>query len=216
MRSTLPARGRRGGWPATWSAVVGAMLLALGPTPASAAPATRPAPVTRAAVPAVPGSAADREATRRRWEAVVQFFGEEDNDRYSLRVADADVRRPANFVFGSVWKYDRATGAWVRLAAPSSEVRVVLPMDKPIDAVGDGQVLALLPVTLKDVGLFYTKWTVDGVPCAMLTRLGPPAPKGAQPTAAPRRGEVVADVPVDQNKAERLVVPDPGVATKEK
>jgi hypothetical protein len=157
----------------------------------------------------------EKEKVRKKYETLIQFFGEEDTGRYSVRIFDADVKETASFVFLSVWKYDRDQKSWVKLDDKPQRARIVLPKDKPADSPPDSQLLANLPITQKDVGVFFVKWTVEGVEGSTFTRLGPRA-RGDQPAVKAKANEMVTDVPIDLNKAERIAIPNPYVVLKGK
>jgi hypothetical protein len=158
---------------------------------------------------------AEKDKIRQKYEAIIQFYGEEDTGRYSLRILDENAKETANFEFRSFWKYDVEQKAWIKLDGNPQRTRIVLPKEKPADAPADSQVLATLPVTQKDVGLFFIKWTVNGVDGVTYTRIGPRA-RGEQPALKAGKDQTVADIPIDLNKAVRMVIPDPYVALKDK
>jgi hypothetical protein len=159
-------------------------------------------------------AAADRDLLRQQWEAVITLYGEEETGRYSLRVLDPDVKSAVDFVFVSFWKYNRETNQWDKIKEGPSRVKVVLPKDKPKDGPRDSQLLAELPLTIKDSGIFYAKWTVNGVPGATFSMLGRRAKERAPVVA--KKGEIIADVPIDLTKSEVRAIPDPAIALKDR
>jgi hypothetical protein len=212
-RRALPAGGR-------WAAAA-----ALGALAALAGPATGLLPVAGpaawaadAAAPPAPSpevaKARAEAAVRVKWESVVQLYGQEATNQFSLRVLDKDAKFEGQFVFRELWKFDVAKKEWVRISDKRQEVRLMPADKKPADADPDSQQLAELPVQLQDVGLYYAKWTGDGVACATYARLGPRA-RQKKVLGKPPPGYRVEDVPIDVNGAEVMFIPSPQYFTGE-
>jgi hypothetical protein len=69
-------------------------------------------------------------------------------------------------------------------------------------------------------GLWYAKWSVDGIDCATFIRIGnskaanpPPA---NQPPAHIPAGMIAAIVPLDPEHSENMLIPDPRIACVKK
>jgi hypothetical protein len=169
------------------------------------------------AIPTVARAAdAEAEKTRQTWENLIQYYGEEETGRFSLRVLDKETNVTGSFVFLSFWKYDRDTNGWTKLKDGPIRAKVVLPQDKPKDSPKDSQVLVELPITIKDVGVYYAKWTVNGVAGGSFTRIGPHAPRGSGAGIVAKKGEILTDVPIDPNHAEVRAIPEPSQALKDR
>src|SRR5438105_4158686 len=70
------------------------------------------APLLNAASTTRPARVADPIARERlRWQSVIDFFGEEDTGKWSLRVNDKNVRERATFQYLELWTYDRTAKA---------------------------------------------------------------------------------------------------------
>jgi hypothetical protein len=162
---------------------------------------TRPAAPRRA--PSDPNA-----AERQKWEAIITFWGQEDSSAFDLRAPDKQVTEPGTFRYLSLWKYGVEEKRWVKIDDRAKTVNIVLPADKPPNSPEDSQLLTDLPVTFEQVGLYYVNWQINGIDCGTMTRIGPNV-TGKQPTMKPPSGSIVADVPVNVNKAERMIVPDP-------
>lgn len=158
--------------------------------------------------------AKEDQQTRRKWENIVQFYGEEDSNRFSLRIFDNDAKEEGDFLFKEVWKYDREKKEWVKMTAVPKATKVVPASRKPQDAPPNSQVLADLPITIQDVGLYYAKWTMNGIACTTYMRLGPNARDRTSPGKAPP-GHMVEQVPLNTDKAEMQIIPDPRYFTGE-
>jgi len=160
------------------------------------------------------GDAKQDQEKRKKWENIVQFYGEEDSNRFSLRIFDQDAKEEGQFHFKEVWKYDREKKQWAKMEAPSKMTKVVPAAQKPKDAPPNSQALADLPITIQDVGLYYAKWDIDGIACATYMRLGPTARDRTSPGKAPP-GHMVEQVPLNTDKAEMQIIPDPRYFTGE-
>lgn len=158
----------------------------------------------------------DKDREREKWENLIQFYGEENTGRFSLRVLDKETKETGSFVFLSFWKYDPTKNEWVKMKDGPKQSRILLPKDKPADAPRDSQVLVELPITIQDVGVFFAKWTVNGVEGSTFTRIGPHAPRKEQKVPDRKPGEIITDVPLDHNKAELRAIPDPVRALKDR
>lgn len=150
----------------------------------------------------------ETEATRQKWQGRIQFFGEEESNKFSLRIFDKDAKEEGKFVFLEVWKFDREKKEWVKMDAARRETKAVPANQKPKESPEDSQILVELPINIQDVGLYYAKWTIDGIPCANYMRLGPRSTTRTSPGKAPP-GSKVEDVPLNVNKAELMIIPDP-------
>jgi len=172
--------------------------------PAAADPAKRPAR----------GGADANAAERAKWESAIVFFGEEDTGGYSIRILDKSVTEPANFKYLELWVYDVTEKRWIKVDDRIQEAHIILPKDKPQDAP-DNQLLAEIPVNQEKVGLYYCKWQVNGIDGTTMTRIGPahvgkPVDLGKIPD-----GMIAADVPIDKNRGDRMIIPDPRTHTGE-
>lgn len=208
-----PVRGRRRHWQPT---LVAATVLVVLAGPAARIPwLGGPAAMTRAADDAAAIAKAKADAAvRAKWEPIVQLYGQEATNQFSLRVLDKDAKFEGQFVFKELWKFDVEKKQWVRVSDKRQEVKLVPADKKGVDADVDSQQMAELPVMLQDVGLYYAKWTGDGVECTTYARLGP---KSRQKPALgkPPAGHYAEDVPVNVNKAEWMVIPGPQYFTGE-
>ena len=153
--------------------------------------------------------------TRRKWENIVQFYGQEDTNLFSLAIYDRDAKDNGEFHFKEIWKYDRDKKEWVKMNAASKVVKAV-PANQRNRTEGpvDAQILINLPIKIQDVGLYYAKWTIDGVSATTYMRLGPNARDKTSPGKAPT-GYMVEQVPVNTDKAEMAIIPDPRYFTGE-
>jgi hypothetical protein len=150
---------------------------------------------------------------RYRWEQLIEFFGDEATNRWSLRIRDANAKEHATFRYVELWKYDLNEKKWVKVDDSIQEAKIVLPNEKPNDSpYPDTQFLADLPIAGDDMGLFYAKWRVNGkTDGATFTRLGP-STVTKQVTTLPSSvppGMMLTVVPLDKNRAERQLIPDP-------
>lgn len=186
----------------------------LGAAVVLAAMVAAPALPSMAQPAAAAADAKEEQAVRQKWENIVQFYGEEESSRFSLRILDRDAKEEADFVFKEIWKYDRENKKWVKMDAPPQARKAVPADQKRGDAPPDSQVLAELPIRIEDVGLYYAKWTMNGVPCATYMRLGPRARDRTDPGKAPA-GYMKDDVPISVDKAELQIIPDPRYHTGE-
>ncbi len=152
-------------------------------------------------------------AKRLKWEAVVTLYGEEDTNEYSLRILDRSVTEPADFVFHSLWKYDAATNAWTKLTDDEQTSKIYLPANKPVDSPVGNQLLAVLPMKLSDTGLFYATWTVNGVDGSTYSRIGPTTHQKRPDLGKIPTGTLAEQVPLNINKAEWRIIPDPRIHT---
>lgn len=188
--------------------------------PSTAAPVATAADAP--AKPVAPAAKADSveaalaAALRAKWEPIVELYGQEETNQFSLRVLDKNAKETGVVAFKECWKYDRQSKAWAKLEVkPVDPVKIVPADKKPQTENPDSQLIVDLPIKLQDVGLYYIKWTVDDVPGVTYARLGPPARNRKPPPAKPRPGEKLEDVPVDVNTAEMAVIPDPTYHTGE-
>ena len=163
----------------------------------------------------VSGDAKEDAAKRSKWQNIVQFYGQEDTNLFSLAIYDKDAKEEANFQFKEIWKYDREKKEWVKMAAAPKTVKVVLASQRnrtegPVDA----QILINLPIKIQDVGLYYAKWSIDDIACTTYTFLGTRARDRTVP-GKPKPGYKVEDVPVSIDKSELQIIPDPSYFTGE-
>jgi hypothetical protein len=166
-----------------------------------------------AAAPGTQPAASGLAAERQRWQAVIEFYGEEDSGRWSLRMSDKAVTAPARFEFVELWSYDAKQKTWVKIDAEPRGAAVVPAAQKPADAPQGYQLLAELPIEPETVGLYYCKWKMNGIDGVTFARIGPGlADKGSEP-GPPPAGTIVAIVPVDKNHARREFIPDPRTHT---
>ncbi|QOV87353.1 hypothetical protein [Humisphaera borealis] len=164
---------------------------------------------------AATGDAKENLAKRIKWQNIVQFYGQEDTNLFSLAIYDRDAKEEANFQFKEIWKYDRDKKEWVKMDAAPRVVKVQLASQRnkaegPVDA----QILINLPIKIQDVGLYYAKWSIDDVACATYTFLGTRARDRTVP-GKPKPGYKVEDVPVSIDKSELQIIPDPSYFTGE-
>lgn len=160
---------------------------------------------------AAPAAAqSELEQEKLKWMNLITFFGEEETGDFSLRVFDKDVKERADFRFQELWKYDLDSKRWIKIDDKPQTARVVMPNEKGPNSPPDTQLLASLPVSIKTPGVFYAKWRINrNVEGATFTRIGPNV-LGRDPPAGPRpEKHIVMDVPIDQNKAVRMWIPDP-------
>jgi hypothetical protein len=153
-------------------------------------------------------------AIRQKWENIVQFYGEEESNQFSLRILDRDAKEEGQFLFKEIWNYDREKKEWVKMNAPERAVKVVPASQKPKLSPPDSQVLTDLPISIQQVGLYYAKWTIDGIACSTYIRLGPRARDRKDPGKAPP-GHMKDDVPLNTDNAEIQIIPDPRYHTGE-
>ncbi len=118
-------------------------------------------------------SAADKD--RESWEKVIQFYGDEATNEWSLRIQDKNVTKPATFVMLELWRYDRVALRWNLVDQPHVDASIVMPKDKPTETRNDDtQILYNLSEIEKGMyGLWYAKWRADGINGANFIRLGP-------------------------------------------
>ncbi len=103
-------------------------------------------------------SAADKE--REAWEKVIEFYGDEATNDWSLRIEDKNVTKRATFVFLELWRYDSSAKKWNLVDQPHMDTAIVLPKEKPADkADEDTQILYNLTEIQKGMyGLWFAKW----------------------------------------------------------
>jgi hypothetical protein len=162
------------------------------------------------------GDAKEDQATRRKWESIVVFYGQEDTNRFSLAIQDANAKEEGEFHFKEVWKYDRQKKEWVKMNAAAKATKALPANKRPRGADGpvDAQILVDLPIQIQDVGLYYAKWTLNEIPCTTYMFLGTRARDRTIPGKAPP-GHKVEDVPVSVDKSELQIIPDPQYHTGE-
>jgi hypothetical protein len=171
---------------------------------ASAAPTSQPA---------------DTPEERAKWMGRIQFWGNETTGEWSLRIKDADVDKQRLFRLRQLWMYDRQAKRWVRLGT-TMLASWMLPANKkkrdPDNPDTDGaQTLAVLPIDKDQVGIYYAKWTVDGVHGTTFCRIGPGLKNKADYLhKEPPEGHIWVALPLDRDHAEPAVIPDPEVACK--
>lgn len=182
-----------------------------GANDAGSAKGTDSAKDPASAKPAAPSA---REKARQRWENVVLFYGDEETGDWSLRIRDKDVHDKGWFEFIELWQFDRKDQHWHIVPTEKVSTAVVLPKNKPSDAPPDTQVLyPLKEIPEQTAGLWYAKWRMDGIEGGTLMRIGTArtarnfAPKGNPPA-----GWIKIAVPIDLEKSEAMVIPDPRVA----
>lgn len=194
----------------TWfPPALGALLFACSVLPAAGQqrPTTRPG----AATPPAKWTAEQKEQYR--WEQLIEFFGDELLENWSLRVRDTNANERATFKYLELWKYDLRAKKWVKIDEGPSEAVIVPPGEKPASApFPDSQLLVELPIKVDEIGLYYVKWRInektDG---GTFTRLGP-STVTKQVTTLPSgvpAGMMLTLVPLDKNNAERQLIPDP-------
>ena len=157
-------------------------------------------------------SAADKE--REAWEKLIEFYGDEATNDWSLRIEDKNVTKRATFVFLELWRYDSTAKKWDLVDQPHMDTAIVLPKDKPADkADEDTQILYNLTEIQKGMyGLWFAKWRADGVSGANFIRLGPArAPRKGGEDERPPTGWLWEVVPLNLNKAEMQMIPEPHV-----
>ena len=148
-----------------------------------------------------------------RWEQLIEFFGDEATDAWSLRIRDVNANERATFKYLELWKLDLKDKKWVKIDDEVREAQIVPASEKPADSVyPDTQMLAELPLKGDDLGLYFAKWRVNNrTDGATFTRLGP-GTVTKQVTTLPTKlpvGWMLTVVPLDRNTAERQLVPDP-------
>jgi len=163
---------------------------------------------------------AERPATnpadqgRQAWEKIIQFYGDEETSNWSLRIADKNVAARATFTMLELWRFDVSASEWKLVDKPHAVAVIVPPDQKPTDAPDDEtQILyQLSEITPGTYGLFYAKWRADGINGATFIRLGASRVprKGGQGDKAPK-GWLWVVVPLNLNKAELRMIPDPRV-----
>jgi hypothetical protein len=151
---------------------------------------------------------------RRNWEAIVDFYGTEDSNRFSLAIHDRNAKEEGQFHFKEIWKYDHQAKKWVKMDVAAKIVKAVPASEKPKDSPNDAQILVELPIQIQDIGLYYAKWEIDGIPCATFTPVGPRARDRTVP-GKPGPGERIMDVPITIDKAELQIIPSPEYHTGE-
>ncbi len=166
--------------------------------------------VARAERPAT--NPADRQ--RQAWENVIQFYGDEDTNEWSLRIQDRNVAGRATFAMLELWRYDAAAKRWNVIAKPHLIATIVPPKEKPADSPEDlTQILYRLTEIEKGTyGLWFAKWRAEGVNGATFIRLGPArAPRKGGEDEKPPKGWLWEVVPLSLNEAEMRMIPDPRV-----
>ena len=160
-----------------------------------------------------PEQRAARSVARHHWESIVIWYGDEDTGEWSLRIRDQDVKERAWFEFLELWQFDRAEMKWVQLKADKLAKAIVLPKQKGSDQPTDNQTLVeLREIEPRTAGLWYAKWKVDEVPCSTLMRVGTGrAANKVEGAADPKIGTVKMVVPVDLNRSEAMIIPDPQI-----
>jgi hypothetical protein len=128
-------------------------------------------------------------------------------------VLDKDAKEEATITFKEVWTFDVRKKQWVKMEAPRRETKIVPAEKKQGGGAVDGQVVADLPIGVADVGLFYAKWEVNGVPCVTYTRLGPRSRDRTLAGKPPPRYRL-EDVPIDVNRSVMAFIPDPQYFTE--
>ena len=126
---------------------------------------------------------------------------------------DKDAKEEAQLLFKEVWTFDVHKKQWVKMDAPRRETKIVPADQKPADGPAGGQVVADLPIGTKDVGLFYAKWEVNGVPCVTYMRIGPRSRERTVPGKPPPKYRL-EDVPIDANRSVLGFIPDPRFFTE--
>jgi hypothetical protein len=80
-------------------------------------------------------SAADKE--RESWEKIIEFYGDEATNDWSLRIEDKNVTKRATFVMLELWRYDPAAKRWNLVDQPHADATIVMPKDKPAETKDD-------------------------------------------------------------------------------
>lgn len=176
-------------------------------------------PASHAAPAAAPMKGPARELSpteraRQKWESVILFFGDEETGEWSLRLRDQDVHERGWFEFLELWQLDPKTRQWHHLPTEKIAKAVVKPKEKGTDEPDASQTL----IEFKDIpprtaGLWYAKWRMDGIDGATLMRVGTASvAKGIPPLGDPPEGMIKMAVPIDLNKSEAMLIPDPRLA----
>jgi len=155
-----------------------------------------------------------RQKARAHWERVVLFYGEEETGEWSLRIRDRDVHDKGWFEFLELWKFNIKDHKWHSIPVEKVSTAVVLPKNKPSDAPPDTQMLMPLnDVPPQTAGLWYAKWRMDGIEGGTMMRVGTSHAKiSSAPDGDPPPGMLKMAVPIDLNKSETMLVPDPRAA----
>lgn len=164
----------------------------------------------RATRPATNPADKEREA----WERAIQFYGDEDTNDWSLRIQDRSVAGRATFAMLELWRYDSAAKRWNLVAQPHTVSTIVPPKEKPADSPSDDtQILYNLTEIEKGTyGLWFAKWRAEGVNGSTFIRLGPArAERKGGEDEKPPPGWLWEIVPLNLNKAEMQMIPDPHV-----
>jgi hypothetical protein len=157
----------------------------------------------------------ESQIERQKWESRIIFFGDEGTGEWSLRVRDQDVDGQKQFTLREVWTYDTSEKRWVKMGTTQIHATMVPANQKIRDPNNlepeDNQILAMLPIEKDQYGLFYAKWSVDGVKGSTYMQVGPGLRDRNIPIMhqKPPEGKILAIVPFDLKHSEAMFIPDP-------
>jgi hypothetical protein len=116
------------------------------------------------------------------------------------------AKQPRRFVLVELWRYDSQAGTWNKLEKPPAQPVVMRQENRTIYGPQADQVLA----TLTDrIGLYWVKWTEDGVLVQAPAYCGPAKPNDLDIAPAPE-GMIIAAIP-HEDSGEAGYVPDPRI-----
>jgi len=117
------------------------------------------------------------------------------------------AKKPREFVFLELWRYDLAAKAWVKLEKPARTTTLLM---RPSDAPGSKPPVDQLLLELTNqVGLYWAKWTEDKVQVEAPLYCGPINPNDLDIPPAPE-GMIISAIP-HENSGEAGYVPDPRI-----
>jgi hypothetical protein len=155
-------------------------------------------------------------AARAKWENRILFIGDESSNEWSLGVAYKDVDTQRQFRLNELWTYDREVKRWMKMGTTVLRATMLtLAQKKPNPQNPDdddpNQKLVDLPIDKDQMGLFYARWSVDGVKGSTYFRIGPGLREKTDPILhqKPPDGKIIAIVPIDINHAIAAFIPDP-------
>jgi hypothetical protein len=194
--------------PIVWTIIAGSCLLIPVMHPASAA--------DRPTKPPASQPASQTSLERAKWENRILFMGDEATQEWSLGVPWKDVDEQRQFRLNELWTYDRGLKRWVKMGTTVVRATMLPPAQKKVnpqnpDDDDPNQTLVFLPIDKDQMGLFYAKWSVDGVKGSTYFRIGPGLREKTDPILhqKPPEGKIIAIVPIDINHAIAAFIPDP-------
>jgi hypothetical protein len=191
-----------------WMIVAGSCVSILFSRPAAGAdqPAKRP----------TSQPASETEAARARWENRILFIGDESSNEWSLGVPWKEVDTQRQFRLNELWTYDRDAKRWMKMGTTVLRATMLTsaqkkPNPQNPDDDDPNQKLVDLPIDKDQMGLFYARWSVDGVKGSTYFRIGPGLREKTDPILhqKPPDGKIIAIVPIDISHAVAAFIPDP-------